>query len=49
MERNTQKRGKLRNGHYRTWNMARNPKKWKMGYKHCLTWNMARYTQKREK
>ena len=43
MARKTEKGGKFRNVHYRTWNMARITEKCgKFRNVHCRTWNMAR-------
>ena len=43
MERKTEKGGKFRNVHCRTWNMAKKTEKvGKFKNVHCGTWNMAR-------
>ena len=43
--RKTEKGGKFRNVHCKTWNMAKNWKSRKMRNTHFRTWNMARKTE----
>ena len=48
MTRNTEKREKTRNVHYRTRNMARKLRN-EENETQCMTWNMARNSRKRGK
>jgi hypothetical protein len=45
----SKKTWKMRNGHVRTWNVARKLKSWKLRHKHCMKWDTARKNEKRSK